>query len=238
MQSGCKFKLHLYLILWLLVGLSLSLQGCGLFSSPPSFEEQSLSNLLQEGQDAFQNGQFDKAIQIFQYIKDAYPFAPEAIIAQLRLADAYYYKRDFDNAILSYKDFINLHPKHQAVAYALYQIGLCYFHQIPTIDRDQTMTQRALEVFNKVIKEYPNSRCAKRALLKIRICREKLAAHEFYVGYFYYRTGAYKSALLRFKYLLDHYSDLPLSRKAERYLELSKEKLEKKLSGILLQSVS
>jgi outer membrane protein assembly factor BamD len=217
--------------LWLLILLVFcGIEGCSLFFSSQPLDQQPLNNLLQEGLDASRRGDFDKAIEIFQHIKDAHPFSSEAIVAQLKLADAYYYKRDFENAILCYEDFISLHPKHKAVPYALYQIGLCYFHQIPTIDRDQTMTRKALEIFKQLIKEYPSTRYAKRALLKIKTCREKLAAHEFYVGRFYYRTGAYKSALLRFRYIVEHYADLPIARKAQHYLELSKSKLEKKLS--------
>ncbi len=233
-MAGIKRCYLYFLVVFLLCGI----EGCGLFSSSPPLESQSLNDLLQEGIDASRRGDFDKAIEVFQYVKDTHPFSAEAIVAQLRLADAYYYKHDFENAILAYQDFINLHPKHKAVPYALYQIGLCYFHQIPTIDRDQTMTKKALEFFKQVVKEYPSSHYAKRAFLKIRICREKLAAHEFYVGHFYYRTGAYKSALLRFRYILEHYADLPIARKAQRYLELSKSKLEKKLSETPAQPLS
>ncbi|MDL1971490.1 MAG: outer membrane protein assembly factor BamD [Candidatus Desulfofervidaceae bacterium] len=219
------FSLFSFLFLFLL-------QGCGslseVFISPsPSIEEMSVKQLVQEGMDAFQTGKFDKAIEVFQHIKDAYPFSPYAVVAHLKLADAYYYKHDFENAIFSYEDFIQLHPKHKEIPYVLYQIGLCYFHQIPSIDRDQTITKKALESFKQVVREYPHTRYAQRALVKIQICRKKLAAHEFYVGRFYYRTGEYKSALLRFRYILENYPDLPISREAQRYLELCKSKLKK-----------
>ena len=220
------------LIYFFLLLLPFILQGCSsfsaLFSSPSlSIEEMSVKELVQEGINAFQTGKFDQAIEIFQHIRDAYPFSPYAIVAHLKLADAYYYKHDFEDAIFSYEDFIQLHPKHKDLPYVLYQIGLCYFHQIPSIDRDQTITKKALEAFKQVVKEYPHTRYAQRALAKIRICREKLAAHEFYVGHFYYRTGEYKSALLRFRYILENYPDLPISREAQRFLDLCKSKLKK-----------
>lgn len=214
----------------LFLALLLILNGCGIFSSPPTvpLEKKSLNSLMQEGMESFKNTNFDKAIEIFQYVKDTYPFSPEALVAQLKLADAFYYKHDYENAFLSYQQFIKLHPKHEQAPYALYQAGMCYFHQIPSIDRDQTPTKNALEMFKRLIKEHPTSRYAKRALTKIKICQEKLAAHEFYVGRFYYRTGRYKSALLRFRNLIENYCELPISRKAQAYLERCKSKLKKK----------
>lgn len=167
---------------------------------------------------------------------DTYPFSPEALVAQLKLADAFYYKHDYENALLSYQQFIKLHPKHKQAPYALYQAGMCYFHQIPSIDRDQTPTKNALEMFKRLIKEHPKSRYTKRALIKIKICREKLAAHEFYVGRFYYRTGRYKSALLRFRNLIENYYELPISRKAQVYLDRCKSKLKKKQYNPLLSN--
>ena len=212
----------------------LFLANCGqikeYFFPPSSLEGLSVKQLIQMGLNAFQKGNFDRAIEIFQYIKDAHPFSSEAVIARLKLADAYYYKHNFENAILSYQDFISLHPKHKKVPYAIYQIGLCYYHQIPSIDRDQTVTKKALETFKQVVREYPETRYAQRATIKIKICREKLALHEFYVGRFYYRTKKYKSALLRFRYILDNYADLPIARKAQYYLELCKKKLKNEQS--------
>jgi len=222
----------------LLLTLLFVLNGCGIFSSSPTvpLEEKPLKSLMQEGIETFKNGNFDKAIKIFEYIKDTYPFTPEALIAQLRLADVYYYKHDYQNALLSYQQFIKLHPKHKQAPYALYQAGMCYFHQIPSIDRDQTPTKNALEIFKRLIKEHPTSRYTKRALIKIKICREKLAAHEFYVGRFYYRTGRYKSALLRLRNLIENYYELPISRKAQVYLDRCKSKLKKKQYNPLLSN--
>lgn len=229
---GTFFKRNKLVIPLFLLLFSFIMQGCSVFSSPsPSIEEVSVKQLMREGMDAFQTGNFDRAIEIFRHIRDAYPFSPYAVVAHLKLADAYYYKHDFENAIFSYEDFIQLHPKHKDTPYVLYQIGLCYFHQILSIDRDQTITKKALEAFKRVVKAYPHTRYAQRALAKIQICRKKLAAHEFYVGHFYYRTGAYKSALLRFRYILENYPDLPISRKARRYLALCKSKLREKLES-------
>jgi len=75
----------------LFLALLFILNGCGIFSSPPTvpLEKKSLNSLMQEGMEFFKNTNFDKAIEIFQYVKDTYPFSPEALVAQLKLADAF-----------------------------------------------------------------------------------------------------------------------------------------------------
>ncbi len=197
-------------------------------------EERPPKEVMQEGVNLFQKGKFDKAIKIFQYVRDTYPFTPYAVLAGLKIADAYYYSSDYENALAAYQDFEKLHPKNKNIPHVLYQIGLCHFNRIFSIDRDQTMTKKALFAFKRVISEHPESHYAKRAFMKVKVCREKLADHEFYVGYFYYRTHRYKSAILRFRNIVMHYGDLSIAREAKHYLELCANKLEKK--GGLAQS--
>ncbi len=209
------------------------ISSCAKRISPP-LEERPPKEVMQEGINLFQKGKFDEAMKIFQYVRDTHPFTPYAVLAELKLADAYYYNSDYESALAAYQDFEKLHPKNENIPYVLYQIGLCYFNRILSIDRDQTMTKEALSAFKRVISEHPESHYAKRAFMKVKVCREKQASHEFYVGHFYYRTHRYKSALLRFRNIVMHYSDLSIARQAKHYLELCTNKLKKE--GGLAQS--
>jgi len=202
--------------------------GCSNKKAVLSPQERPPEELMQEGMDLFQKGKFDQAIKVFQYVRDTFPFTPHAILAELKLADAYYYNSDYESAVAAYQEFEKLHPKNENIPHVLYQIGLCYFQRILSIDRDQTMTKKALSAFKRVVSEYPESHYAKRALVKIKACREKLARHEFYVGRFYYRTHQYKSALLRFRNVVTDYSDLPIAHKAQHYLDICVDKLKKR----------
>lgn len=198
-------------------------------------EERPPKEVMQEGINLFQKGKFSKAIKIFQYVRDTHPFTPYAVLAELKMADAYYYDSDYENALATYQNFEKLHPKNENIPHVLYQIGLCYFNRVLSIDRDQTMTKRALSAFKRVLSEHPESHYAKRAFMKIKICREKLASHEFYVGHFYYRTHQYKSALLRFRNIITGYDDLSIARQAKYYSELCINKLKEESS--LAQSI-
>ena len=51
-------------------------------------------------------------------------------------AYAYYEALDYDQAILAFERFIELHPGNPDVAYAYYMRSLCYYEQIVDVERD------------------------------------------------------------------------------------------------------
>jgi outer membrane protein assembly factor BamD len=147
------------------------------------------------------------AAETFTKIKDRYPYSEQAVLAQLKLADTLYFNRKFDEAQAAYKEFEKLHPSNKAIPYVMYQQGLCSFRQRPTIDRDQTPTEKALEEFRRLQKKFPQSEYAAKAEKYKQKCLNDLAEHEFYVATFYYRTKHYPSAMDRFQAVAQEYPD-------------------------------
>ena len=139
----------------------------------------------------------------------------------LKRAEAYYEKDEFIEAAGEYQHFIELHPLHEWAEYAQFKLGMSYFHQIRTIDRDPEPTQNALSAFQKFLSVYPNSQYAGEAEKRARLCETDLAEHQFYVGRFYYKKGDYPAAIARFNSLLGAYPDLPPAEKALYYLGLT-----------------
>jgi outer membrane protein assembly factor BamD len=139
----------------------------------------------------------------------------------LKRAEAYYQKDDFIEAVGEYQHFIDLHPLHEWAEYAQFKLGMSYFHQIRTIDRDPEPTQNALSAFQKFLSVYPDSQYAEEARKRIRMCETDLAEHQLYVGRFYYKKGAYPAAIERFTRLLDAYPKLPPAEEALYYLGMS-----------------
>lgn len=138
-------------------------------------------------------------------IKRKYSFTKYAPLAELRLADIYFKKEQYTEAIISYEDFIELHPNHSEVPYSFHQIGNAYFKQIDGVDRDITASDMALASFNILISRYPDSKYAVDAREKTVICRDNLAANEFYIGKFYYRKENYNAAAKRFRAALEKF---------------------------------
>ena len=161
--------------------------------------------LAREGIAELKDRNYLAAEDIFSKLKDRYPYSEQALVAQVKFADALYYNEKFDEAQLAYQEFEKLHPTNKAIPYVIYQQALCFYRQRPTIDRDQTYTHKALAEFRRLQKKYPDSEYAAKAeKFKLR-CLEDLAEHEFYVGEFYFKTKHYASAIDRFQALSQQY---------------------------------
>jgi outer membrane protein assembly factor BamD len=189
--------------------------------------EKPAHELAQNGLDEFNDGDYRKAIQYFEKVRDWYPFSQHAKMAELKIADAHFRLKEYEEAIAAYEEFQELHPTHESIPYIVHQIGLCYFNRLRTIDRDQTMALKAIETFDQLIKNYPESSFVQDAKEKIDRCRKNLAEHDFYVGHFYYRTKHYKAALFRFKEIVQNYPNFEAAEKASRYIALCEAALKK-----------
>ena len=191
--------------------------GCAWFQSK---EEKSVQELASDGVEAYRKGQYKRAIESFQRLRDWYPFSKYAILAELKIADAHYQLKEYEDAVYAYENFENLHPKNEAVPYVIYQIGRCYFDQIDSVDRDQTAAGKALDAFLRLQKQFPDDPYSKKADDLIRSCFKSLAGHELYVGRFYYRAKRYRSALQRFMRIISEFPDVGLHQEALRYVAL------------------
>lgn len=197
--------------------------GCSSFRGEEP--EKSPEELMSEGLSAFDDGDYAEAVESFQKLKDRYPYSKLAVQAELKLADALFKKKEFEEALEVYREFEKLHPKNKSIPYVIYQQGMCNFLRMNSIDRDQTSTKKALKEFERLRREFPTDSFSLQAQRKIRECLINLAEYEFYVGHFYFKAGHYLAALRRFEYLITHYPDLGQYGKALIYIAKCKEKL-------------
>ena len=209
----------------------LVLSGCAWFEAK---EEKSAQELASDGMDQFKSGEYRKSIESFERLKDWYPFSKFTILAELKIADAFYKLEEYEDAIVAYEEFESLHPRNEAIPYVIYQIGRCYFEQIDTVDRDQNTAKKALDVFKRLKKQFPGNPYTSKAQEHIKKCLKSLAGHDFYVGFFYFKSKHYRAALYRFKSVLTNYPDVGVHQKALEYIALCEalltEEKEKKTS--------
>lgn len=227
-MSRC-FQLGAILIA-LLVSFT-ALTGCGIYSR--MFGEpqpETPETLMGKGLDSMAAGHYDSAIDAFEKIRDRYPYSKYATTAELKLADALFAKRSYDEAYDSYDEFERLHPKNPKIPYVIYRKGMCHFKQIGTIDRDQSHTIKARDEFLRLISRFPDSDYVKLAQKRLRKCYIELAEHELYVGKFYFKTKKYKAAKGRFLYILRNFPDVGQYHEALKYLSLCEQKLAQQLT--------
>jgi len=139
----------------------------------------------------------------------------------IKKADKLFKEKDYQGAIQEYKRFLELHPIHKSAPYSQYRIGLSYFKQIKSIDRNIEPAQKALAAFDTVIKVYPGSEHINDSMEKIKICRDKLAEREFYIGNFYLHKEDYHAAIVRFNNILTDYNDTSVAEKTLYHLGIA-----------------
>lgn len=189
--------------------------GCATVGDKP---EKPADELIKDGMEAYNKDEYKKALDSFMQLKDWYPFSKYAILAELKIADSHYYLQQYPEAVAAYEEFERMHPRNEAVPYIIYQIGLCYFEQIDTIDRDQTPAQKALDTFQRLMLQYPGDGYALKARSHLVKCFQNLSGHEFYVGYFYYQQADYKAARHRFINMMKKYPDVGYHHQAMQYI--------------------
>jgi len=214
-------------IQWFLAGICILFlfSGCALWNDFFAEGESTPAELMSEGMEDFNDGKFEAATEIFQKIKDRYPYSKFAITAELKMADALYERDLFDEAYDEYTEFEKLHPKNPSIPYVLFQKGMCHFSRVKSFDRTQSFTHKAREEFERLIKRYRRSPFAERARRKVRECYIRLAEHEVYVGNFYFKMEKYGPAMHRYLYLIEHYPDVGQYYEALEKIKICKEKL-------------
>ena len=195
----------------------------GLFGG--SEENMTAEELAWAGMDYYDSGDYKKAIDHFQRLKDIYPFSRYAILAELKLGDAHYKLEQYEDAIFAYEEFEKLHPRNEAVPYVIYQIGRSHFDRITTADRDQSSTRKALETFQRLIRQHPDSPYARNAAEHVVDCYKSLAGHEFGVGVFYFKSKHYPAALARFRSVVLDYPDVGYHQQALDYIARTEARL-------------
>jgi outer membrane protein assembly factor BamD len=201
------------------------MSGCSFLGFGKKDRQDSPEELMSKGMNEFRKGDYKEAVELFQKLKDRYPYSKLAVHAELKLADSLFKRKEFEEAAEAYIEFERLHPRNEAVPYVIYQQGMCHFLRMGKIDRDQTSTKNAVKEFERLQRKFPDDPFSMMAERRIRKCISNLAEHEFYVGRFYYKSGHYVAALKRFEYLINHYPDAGQYEETLVYISKCKEKL-------------
>jgi outer membrane protein assembly factor BamD len=181
--------------------------------------------LYQQGVEYYQDSSYKKSAQVFQRLKEEYPLSKYAIMAEMGIGDSYFSAKDYTEAELAYSEFVELHPTNENLPYTLYQIAMCHFNQIASIDRDQSEAFKALKAFERLTARFPSSKFTFLAEKMIRECKRTLGDKEFYVGEFYFNIKQYQAALHRFEKVAREYANVGLDYKVSYYLLETKRRL-------------
>ena len=127
--------------------------------------------------------------------------------AQLELAYVRWRSGEKEQALSTLDRFLKLNPSSPAYDYALYLRGLVNFNDDLGLlgalsrqdlsERDQAASRESWQSFNQLVQQFPQSRYAADAQLRMDYIFNSLASHELHVARHYFRRGAYVAAANR-----------------------------------------
>jgi outer membrane protein assembly factor BamD len=205
----------------LLAGL---LAGCADDANKIAPDEPA-DKLYNEGLTLLNKKEFVDSAKKFEEVDRQHPYSDWGRKSLLMAAFAYYEGGKYDDTITAAKRYVTLHPGSADAAYAQYLMASAYFDQIPDVTRDQTRTERAMQVLAEVARKYPDTEYAESAKKKIEVARDQLAGKEMMIGRFYLEKRNFIGAINRFKAVVTQYQttrhvEEALMRLTECYMAL------------------
>lgn len=181
--------------------------------------------LYNQGLTLLNQQEYKDAAKKFEEVDRQHPYSEWGRKSLLMQSFAYYSGGMFDEAIITGKRYISLHPGNSDAAYAQYLVASAYFDQIPDVNRDQARTRKAVDALAEVARKFPDTEYAESAKQKIQIARDNLAGKEMTIGRFYMEKRNFIGAINRFKTVVTQYQttrhvEEALMRLTECYMAL------------------
>ena len=154
----------------------------------------------------YEDGQYDRAVSAFQAFVFNYPQDPRVPEARWLAADSYYRMEDWATAAQEYLNYQRDFPREARAAEAIYQAGRAYQEMSLRPELDQRDTERAINVYDRLLVEYPTSEFAAEARERVDELRNKLAEKAYLNAEFYFDHEDFEAAEI---YLADLIATFP-----------------------------
>jgi outer membrane protein assembly factor BamD len=199
----------------------------------------SAKEYYEQANEAYTGEDYLTASDAYQELLDQYPLNPYAEESQLKIAYSRYLNKKYTEALGSFSDFERSYPTSSHLPFVQYYRGMSYLEQMRSIDRDQSVTEKANDFFQVVADRYRDSPFATLAEEKNRLCRESMAAHELYVIDFQLKRYATMAAKARLRSLIEEYPETDSTVFAlERLQALLDEEGKKDIAGLAAQALA
>ncbi|WP_280155625.1 outer membrane protein assembly factor BamD [Piscinibacter sp. XHJ-5] len=192
--------------------------GCG--SAPKDVESGwAPDKLYAEARQEADNGSYERAAKLYERLEGRASGTLLAQQAQVERAYVLYRQNEKAQALSVLERFIKLHPTSPAVDYALYLQGLVNFNDNLGLlsslsrqdlsERDQQASRDAFQSFKQLVDQYPQSRYAEDARVRMNYILNSLAQYEVHVARYYFRRGAYVAAANRAQQTVQEFQQSP-----------------------------
>jgi outer membrane protein assembly factor BamD len=214
----------------------LVLAGCGLLPEvKDEFANYSAERLYSTAHDAMLEGNYTRAVKLFETLESRFPYGRYAQQAILESAYANYRAGETAAAIAACDRFIRTYPNHPNVDYAYYLKGLVnfredqgllgYVYEFDLSEREPKGMRESFAAFKELVAKFPESRYAQDAIARMKYLTNSLSLYEVKVARYYYNRGAYVAAINRAQGSLVSYPRTPANEDALDILIRSYDKL-------------
>ena len=215
--------------------MALTLAACSSNPKDDPNSQANLDKLYAEAKDDLNSGAYDRAIKALERIEGRAAGTVMGQQAQLDLAWAYHRTGERAQAVTTLDRFIKLNPSSPALDYAVYMKGLVNFNEDLGLfgrlasqdisERDQQASRDALLAFKQVLEQFPESRYAADAKLRVDYITNTLAVYEVHVARYYFNRGAYVAAANRAQQATVEFQNAPAVEEALYIMTQSYDKL-------------
>ncbi|MGC1817399.1 MAG: outer membrane protein assembly factor BamD [Casimicrobiaceae bacterium] len=211
---------------WVL-GMLIALTAAGCSMLPAVKDETagwSAEKIYTTAHEAMQDGNYTRAVKLFDSLEARYPYGHYAQQAMLEGAYANWRSGEPTAATAACDRFIQTYPNHPNVDYAYYLKGLIYFredqglfgyvYELDLSERDPKQMRESFQAFKTLAEKFPRSRYAEDSQARMRYLANSLGMYEVQVANYYYARGAYVAAVNRAQRALLDYPRTPSNEEA------------------------
>lgn len=183
--------------------LALGVLGCASTGEPgilPADEQFQAATRL------YEDGRYNRAVGAFQAFVFNYPQDLRVPDARWMAAESYYRMEDWATAAQEYLNYQRDFPQGQRADEAIYQAGQAYQEMSLRPELDQRDTERAINVYERLLVEYPSSEFVAEARERVDELSNKLAEKVYLNAEYYFDHEDFEAAEI---YLADLIATFP-----------------------------
>ena len=159
----------------------------------------------EEGLQAIEGGDVLFAAKKFNEAEMLFPQSEWAPRSALMAAYAYYIQDYYSDSIAELERFLRVYPSDKNLDYAHYLLAICFFEQIVDEKKDMRSIIKSKEIFEVLVKKFPNTDYSTDASFKLDLINDVLASKEMYIGRYYLERKKWIASINRFRTVVDDY---------------------------------
>ena len=201
------------LIAMLMAAFMLSVAGCHSkkkANSPLSHinSKQPDKVLYDRAMEAMKEHKYEVARITLQTLINTYPDSEFVARAKLTVGESWYQEGGtaaLAQAETEFRDFLTFFPNMAEASEAQRKIADIHYRQMEKPDRDFTHARRAEEEYRQLLLQYPDSKLADTARVRLLQVQEVMAERQFRIQRFYLLRGSFIASIARGRTLTDTY---------------------------------